>query len=123
MILAKKPEIDRFLAEPPGDIRCVLIHGRDRSGVHERADKLAARIAVRPDDPFDVSLLTEADIDRDPAKLGDELVQMKAGDVLAVPPHVWRAFRATDGVDAVMIITGAPAVEDDGDIDMEWWPA
>lgn len=57
------------------------------------------------------------------AKLGDELVPMKAGDVLAVPPHVWRAFRATGGEDAVMIITGAPAAEDDGDIDMEWWPA
>lgn len=57
------------------------------------------------------------------AKLGDELVELKAGDVLAVPAHVWRAFRATGGEDAVMIMTGAPAVEDDGDIDMEWWPA
>lgn len=57
------------------------------------------------------------------ARLGDETVELKAGDVLAVPPHVWRAFRATGGEDAVMIITGAPAVEDDGDIDMEWWPA
>ena len=76
MNLSKRPEIDRFLAEPPGDIRAALIHGRDRSGVHERADKLAARIAVRPDDPFDVALLTEADIDRDPAKLADELSAM-----------------------------------------------
>jgi len=73
MILSKRPEIDRFLATPPAEVRAALIFGRDRSGVRERADRLAARVAVRPDDPFDVALLAEADIDRDPARLEDEL--------------------------------------------------
>ena len=73
MNLSKRPEIDRFLADPPRGVRAVLIHGRDRSGVRERADTLAAKVTARPDDPFDVALLAEADIDRDPAKLEDEL--------------------------------------------------
>ena len=73
MILSKKPEIDRFLQRPPSTVRAALIHGKDRGGVRERADRLAAVIAVRPEDPFDVALLTEADIDSDPARLEDEL--------------------------------------------------
>lgn len=73
MILSKKPEIDRFLQRPPPDVRAALIHGKDRGGVRERADRLAAVIAARPDDPFDVALLTEADIESDPARLEDEL--------------------------------------------------
>jgi DNA polymerase-3 subunit delta len=73
MILSKRPEIDRFLKSPPSDIRAALIWGRDRGGVHERADALARAVAERPDDPFNVALLTESDIDRDPARLEDEL--------------------------------------------------
>ena len=73
MLLSKKAEIDRFLQHPPAEIRAALIHGRDRGGVRERADRLAAAIAPRPDDPFDVALLTETDIESDPARLEDEL--------------------------------------------------
>ncbi len=73
MIVAKRPEIERFLAGPPGTVRGALIHGRDRAGVHERADRLAKAATDRPDDPFDVALLTESDIDGDAVRLADEL--------------------------------------------------
>ncbi len=73
MNLSKRPDIDRFLQGPPAEIRVALIHGRDRGGVHERADILAKKIAVRPDDPFDVALLTETDIDSAPGRLEEEL--------------------------------------------------
>ena len=73
MILSKRPDIERFIADPPKSARAALIYGRDRGVVHERADRLARASTARPDDPFDVALLTEADIDGDAAKLPDEL--------------------------------------------------
>lgn len=73
MILSKRPDIERFIADPPKSARAALIYGRDRGVVHERADRLAQASTERPDDPFDVALLTEADIDGDAAKLPDEL--------------------------------------------------
>ena len=73
MILAKRAEADRFLARPSLDVRVVLIWGRDRGGVRERADALAAKVCDDPQDPFDCALLTEADVDADGARLGDEL--------------------------------------------------
>ena len=42
--------------------------------VRERGQALAAKVAERPDDPFDVALLTDADLDDDPARLVDELM-------------------------------------------------
>ena len=73
MILSKKAEIDRFLSAPPKGIRAAVIHGKDRGGVRERANTLAAKVVLRPDDPFDVALLVEGDVDGDPARLADEL--------------------------------------------------
>ena len=73
MILSKRPDVDRFLKGPPPEIRAALIWGRDRGGVHERADALARVIAKIPDDPFDVALLTEPDVERDPGRLEEEL--------------------------------------------------
>ena len=73
MILSKRPDVDRFLDQPPKGSRGALIHGRDRGVVHERADRLAKVSTERPDDPINVALLTEADIDSDGAKLADEL--------------------------------------------------
>jgi DNA polymerase-3 subunit delta len=73
LILSKRAEVERFLAAPTPGVRAVLIHGRDRAIVRERADQLAAKVAVRPDDPFDVALVTEADMEGAPARLHDEL--------------------------------------------------
>ena len=49
--------------------------------------------------------------------------EVSAGSAVRVAAGVWRAFRAKGGEDVTMIITGAPMLEDDGDINMEWWPA
>ncbi|MFX8616463.1 hypothetical protein ABTM15_19215, partial [Acinetobacter baumannii] len=63
MILSKRPDADRFLANPPAGVRAAVIWGKDRSGIRERADGLARKVTARPDDPFDTALLTEADIE------------------------------------------------------------
>lgn len=63
MILSKRPEIERFLTAPPPEVRAAVIYGRDRGQVRERADAVAGKIATRPDDPFDVALLGETEID------------------------------------------------------------
>lgn len=73
MILGKRPDIERFLAQPARGIRIALIWGRDRWVVRERADRLAKAVTEDPSDPFNVSLLTETDVDGDSAKLADEL--------------------------------------------------
>ena len=73
MILAKRADADRFLARPAADVRVAVIWGRDRGGVRERANGLAAKVCDNPDDPFDAALLTEADVDADGARLADEL--------------------------------------------------
>jgi DNA polymerase-3 subunit delta len=73
VIIGKRPEIERFLADPPKSVRAALIYGRDRGVVRERADRLAKAATERPDDPFDVALLTETDVEGDAAKLADEL--------------------------------------------------
>ncbi len=73
MIISRKPDVERFLAKPQTAVRAALIYGRDRGGVHERANQLAAAVTERPDDPFDVSLLTEQDLDSDGARLADQL--------------------------------------------------
>ena len=40
MNLSKRPDIERFLKAPPPEIRAVVIYGRDRGQVRERADSL-----------------------------------------------------------------------------------
>jgi DNA polymerase-3 subunit delta len=73
LILSKRPDIERFLGAPPPEIRAAVIYGRDRGQVRERADALAAKVTARPDDPFDVALLTDSELESDAARLGDEL--------------------------------------------------
>ncbi|MDP1630135.1 MAG: DNA polymerase III subunit delta [Caulobacter sp.] len=70
-ILSKRPDIERFLKSPDPGFRAAVIHGRDRSGVRERADRLARVVTANPDDPFDAAMLTEDEIDG--GRLADEL--------------------------------------------------
>jgi DNA polymerase-3 subunit delta len=71
MILARRPEIDSFLNAPPAEVHAALIYGRDMAIAEERADAVAGRLTARPEDPFDVALLTEEDLDDD--RLEEEL--------------------------------------------------
>lgn len=73
MILSKRPDIERFLAKPEAGIRVALIYGRDIGVVRDRANALASKVCDRPDDPFDVALLTDGDLDGDGARLEGEL--------------------------------------------------
>jgi DNA polymerase-3 subunit delta len=76
VILSKRPDVERFLAAPTPDIRAAVIYGRDRAIVRERANALAAKVTPRPDDPFDVAVVTEGDLDGSGERLYDELSAM-----------------------------------------------
>lgn len=73
MELKRRPDIDRFLTRPGPAFRAALIHGRDHGGVRERAQTLAAAVTERPDDPFDVALLSDSDIAAVEGRLEGEL--------------------------------------------------
>ena len=73
MILSRRPDVERYLGAPDAAIRAALIYGRDLGVVRDRANQLAAKIAVRPDDPFDVALVTDGDLDGDAGRLEGEL--------------------------------------------------
>lgn len=76
MILGKRPEIDRFLKAPDPGVRAAVIHGKDRSGVAERAGILCRAVTPDLNDPFNVTLLTESDIDGDEARLEEALTAL-----------------------------------------------
>ena len=76
MILAKRPEVDRFLKAPDRGVRAAVIHGKDRSGVAERAETLCKAITPDLNDPFNVTLLTDSDIDGDEARLEEALTAL-----------------------------------------------
>ena len=73
MILSRRPDVERFLAKPDPAIRCALFYGRDGGVVRDRANQLAKAVTERPDDPFDVALLGDRDLDADGARLEGEL--------------------------------------------------
>lgn len=73
MKLSKKAEIDAFFRQPPAHMTGALIYGKDRSQVLERSTVLAKQIVPDINDPFNVSLLTETDLESDPARLEGEL--------------------------------------------------
>jgi len=76
MILSKRPDVDRFLKAPDAGVRAAVIHGKDRSGVTERALTLCRTITPDLNDPFNVTLLTEADIDGDAVRLEEALTAL-----------------------------------------------
>ncbi|PPR11050.1 MAG: hypothetical protein CFH41_01150 [Alphaproteobacteria bacterium MarineAlpha11_Bin1] len=63
---------DVFVANPPDDIRGMLIYGPDLGLVRERAESLTKTIAGSLSDPFNVAEFTPADLRNDPSRLIDE---------------------------------------------------
>ena len=76
MIVQRRPDIERFLAGPGPQIRAAVLHGRDQGVVRERAQTLAAVIAEQPDDPFNVAILSDADLAADDGRLEGELMAL-----------------------------------------------
>ena len=76
MNLSRRPDIERFIARPDPGVRAALIFGRDLGVVRERAEELAGKLTERPDDPFDVSRLTDGDLDQDAGRLADDLMAL-----------------------------------------------
>jgi len=74
MELKRRPDIDRFIAQPAKEARGVLFYGRDRGVVRERGDAVAKAVAKDPEDPFDVAQLTDADLSDDGGRLESELL-------------------------------------------------
>ncbi len=73
MLLNRRPEVDRFLAKPDPSVRAAVLHGKDRGGVTERALILCKTVTPDLNDPFDVTVLTDSDIEADPVRLDDAL--------------------------------------------------
>ena len=76
MILSKRPEVERFLKSPDRAVRAAVIHGKDRSGVAERADLLCRAITPDLNDPFNVTVLTDSDLDGDERRLDEALTAL-----------------------------------------------
>lgn len=73
MILSRRPDIERFLRSPDPAVRAALIYGRDLGVVRDRGQELAKKIVPNIEDPFDVAVLTDGDIDEDAGRLEGEL--------------------------------------------------
>jgi DNA polymerase-3 subunit delta len=71
MIVAAR-DADRFAAAPPKHLRAALVYGPDSGLVQERAEKLLKSVVADLADPFNVSDLSEAVLESDPARLADE---------------------------------------------------
>lgn len=76
MDLKRRGDVERFLTRPDPTVRAALIYGRDLGVVRERAQALAEKVSERPDDPFDVALISDGDLDADPGRLADELMAL-----------------------------------------------
>jgi len=76
VIVQRRPDIERFLAGPGPQIRAAVLHGRDQGVVRERAEALAAVVAELPDDPFNVAMLSDADLAAADGRLEGELMAL-----------------------------------------------
>src|SRR5580700_3543555 len=65
-------DADRFSASPPKALRAALVFGPDAGLVQERAERLMKSVVPDLSDPFNISDLSEAVLDADPARLRDE---------------------------------------------------
>ncbi|AQS42405.1 MAG: DNA polymerase III delta subunit [Candidatus Tokpelaia hoelldobleri] len=72
MAQKKAHEVDSFVARPSGAFPLVLIYGPDKGLVAERAALFAKNTGVALDDPFSTIRMEAADVENDPARLGDE---------------------------------------------------
>ncbi|MBT5266856.1 MAG: DNA polymerase III subunit delta [Rhodospirillaceae bacterium] len=72
----KAHEVDRFIANPPAQLRAALVYGPDVGKVREVSDKLSLTAVEDPSDPFRVAEIVADQLKDDPARLADEMGAM-----------------------------------------------
>lgn len=89
MAQKKAHEVDSFLTRLSRSFPIVLIYGPDRGLVCERAQRFAKLTQVAIEDPFSTIRLDAAEIDKDPARLGNEArtLSLFGGDRLIWVSH------------------------------------
>lgn len=71
--------VERFLKQPPSEIRAVLLYGPDGGMARERMQILSRAVVPDPDDPFRLVDLEGETLTADPARLGDEAAAIAMG--------------------------------------------
>ncbi|WP_156851215.1 DNA polymerase III subunit delta [Bartonella refiksaydamii] len=89
MAQKKAHEVDTFLTRLSRSFPIVLIYGPDRGLVCERAQRFAKLTQVAVEDPFSTIRLDATEIDKDPARLGNEArtLSLFGGDRLIWVSH------------------------------------
>ena len=72
MVTIKTQEAERFLADPPADVRLFLIYGPDAGAVTERARGLESLAAKRDPGGGNLIRLGAEDLSADPGRVSDE---------------------------------------------------
>jgi len=83
-VKATARDVNARLVKPDRELTAWLIYGPDRGLVRERANLLVKALVDDPDDPFNVTKLTDEDMKADPALLSDNMaaLSMMGGDRL-----------------------------------------
>lgn len=93
-----------FLKTPPKGLSGVVIYGKDRSRVGSEALLFAKHLVSNINDPFQVSLLNDQDIEQDPLKIDDALsAQSLMGGQRLVRVRFYSEKAQTDKVLATLL--------------------
>lgn len=76
MVAVKPQNTDRFLADPPDNVRLFLIHGTDPGAVTERARALEATAQKRDPAGGNLIRLNSDELTADPGRLSDEALSV-----------------------------------------------
>jgi DNA polymerase-3 subunit delta len=76
MTVLRANAVDGFLRKPDPAIHALLIYGEEGDAVRELASRAVKKFAGTLDDPFAVTVLADADLAADPARLADEVLML-----------------------------------------------
>lgn len=133
---ASARDVARQLAQPDKNLTAWLIYGPDRGLVRERANALVKELVPDPDDPFNVTKLTDEDMKADPAALADSMsaLSMMGGDRLVrvqisteaggAPIAAWlKDFEAGDATAEAWLVVEASDLKPAGKLRKTFEPA
>lgn len=101
---------DTFAANPPPEIRAVLVYGVDEGLVRERTEALIRSVVEDPADPFRVVALDAGDVAGDPARLADEAAAIAFGGGRRVVRLRNATDRVTDACETLLATEAADAL-------------